>query len=424
MGKRRALCLILAAGLAALLWGCGSSRAEPALPEPVTSVEPEPPAPETPEPEPEAETPGPEPEEPEAEPEPEKSPVEELLSSLTLHEKICQLFLVTPEQLTGVDRATAAGETTRQALEDYPVGGLIYFADNLRTREQVTEMLANTQSFAPIGLFLAVDEEGGAVARVAKNPEMDVPAFPPMLTVGADGTDAACEVGRTIGGYLAELGFNLDFAPVADVYTNPENTVIGDRAFSTDPAEAAELVAAAVEGFKNSGILCTLKHFPGHGDTAADSHTGAAFSQRTLEELREAEFLPFRSGIDAGAPVVMTGHISLPAVTGTDVPASLSPEIVTGLLREELGFEGLCVTDSLQMAAVTDFYSPGEAAVLALQAGNDLILMPEDFAAAYQGVLEAVESGELTEARIDESVARILRVKLEQGILSPDEPLR
>lgn len=412
MNRLRALCLALtAAVLAALLWGCAAGRPETAAPEPPSAVETEPAQPEPSEPE----EPEPEPSTPE---EPEASPVEELLASMTLHEKICQLFLLTPEQLTGVDPVTVAGETTRQALEDYPVGGLVYFAANLRSREQTEELLANTQSFAPTGLFLAVDEEGGAVARVANNPAFEAPVFLPMLTVGEDGPDAAYEVGRTIGGYLAGLGFNLDFAPVADVYTNPENTVIGDRAFSTDPAEVAELVAAAVEGFGSEGILCTLKHFPGHGDTAGDSHNGAAVSRRSLEELREAELLPFRSGIEAGAPLVMTGHISLPAVTGTEVPATLSPEIVTGLLREELGYEGLCVTDSLQMAAITDAYSPGEAAVLALQAGNDLLLMPEEFQPAYQGVLEAVESGALTEARIDESVARILRTKLEYGILS------
>lgn len=403
MDRLRALCLTLAAVvLAALLWGCGAGQRPPAAPEPVTAVEAE------------QSQPGPEPSAPE---EPETSPVEELLASMTLHEKICQLFLLTPEQLTGADPVTVAGETTRQALEDYPVGGLVYFAANLRSREQAAELLANTQSFAPIGLFLGVDEEGGAVARVANNPEFEVTAFPPMLTVGEGGSDAAREAGRTIGGYLAGLGFNLDFAPVADVHTNPENTVIGARAFSTDPSEAAELVAAAVEGFASEGLLCTLKHFPGHGDTAEDSHNGAAVSRRSLEELRAAELLPFRSGIEAGAPLVMTGHISLPAVTGTEVPATLSPEIVTGLLREELGYEGLCITDSLQMAAITDSYSPGEAAVLALQAGNDLILMPEEFQAAYQGVLEAVESGAITEARIDESVARILQTKLDYGIL-------
>lgn len=418
MEKLRTPCLLLAAVFAALLWGCAAGT-EPALAPEMEAPRAEASAVETEAPSPEPEEAAPEPEEPAPETEEAgPSPAEELAAAMTLHEKLCQLFILTPEQLTGVSPVTVAGETTRRALESNPVGGLVYFADNLLDREQVTELLANTQNASRTGLFLAVDEEGGAVARVAGNPEFGVTAFPPMLTVGESGPEAVREAGRTIGGYLTELGFNLNFAPVADVYSNPENTVIGSRAFSTDPAAAAGLVAAAVEGFEEAGILCTLKHFPGHGDTAEDSHLGAAVSHRTLEELREAELLPFCSGMDAGAPLVMLGHISLPAVTGSDVPASLSPELVTGLLREELGYEGLCVTDSLQMAAITDSYSPGEAAVLALQAGCDLLLMPEDFEAACAGVLAAVESGALTEERINESVIRILQAKLDYGIIA------
>ena len=182
------------------------------------------------------------------------------------------------------------------------------------------------------------------------------------------------------------------------------------------------MVEACVEGFEDSGILCTLKHFPGHGDTDTDSHYGAARSDKTLEELEDCEFLPFQAGIQAGADLVMVGHISLPQVTGDDTPACLSQDIVTGLLRQQLGFAGLAVTDSLSMQAITDAYTPGETAVLAIQAGMDLLLMPEDLEEAVNGVLEAVESGDLTQQRIDESVLRILSIKLEQGIISPAQP--
>ncbi len=345
--------------------------------------------------------------------------VAELMADMNLYEKVCQLFIVTPEQLTGFSGTVVqAGEQTRQALETWPVGGLIYFADNIETPEQVTEMIENAQSYSHIGLFISVDEEGGTVARVGSNAAMGTTTFPNMSTVAKEGgAEAAYQVGMTIGTELSQLGFNLDFAPVADVNSNPANPVIGSRAFSDDPETAAELVAACVKGFRDSGILCTLKHFPGHGDTSADSHTEAAIATKTLEEMEACEFLPFLSGIEAGAPFVMVGHISCPEITGTSVPASLSREMVTGILREQLGFDGIVITDSMQMAAVTDVYSSDAAAVAAVKAGVDIILMPSDMESAINGILSAVESGELTQERIDESVARILSVKLEQGII-------
>lgn len=357
-------------------------------------------------------------EDPETEP---SATVEEqaaaILAEMSLWERICQMFLVTPEQLTGVGTVTSAGETTRQALQTYPVGGLIYMGANLVDPTQVTQMIANTQASSALGLFIAVDEEGGRVARLGSNAAMGTTAFPAMLTVGASGQDAAYQAGFTIGTEIRQFGFNLDFAPVADVYSNPANTVIGDRAFSTDFAEAAELVASAVQGFQDSGILCTLKHFPGHGNTAEDSHAGAAISNRTLAELEQDEFQPFRSGIAAGAEMVMVGHISLPAVTGDQTPATLSHEIVTELLREKLGFSGVIITDAMNMGAITDYYSSGDAAVAAVRAGVDLILSPSSLSSAVSGILSAVESGTLSEARINESVLRILTMKLEHGII-------
>lgn len=338
-----------------------------------------------------------------------------LLDGMSLREKVLQMFLVTPEQLTGVSGSvTRAGETTRAALEEYPVGGVVYFAKNLRTPDQVKQMLSDIQDMAPLGLFLAVDEEGGSVARMGNNSAMGMTQFPDMGEIKS--ASMAYYVGTTIGGELGEYGFNLDFAPVADVDSNPDNPVIGSRAFSSDPQTAAELVAACTDGFLDSGILCTLKHFPGHGDTDTDSHSGAAVSDKSLEELEACELLPFQAWIDAGAQLVMVSHISLPAVTGDMTPSSLSYEITTVLLRDELGFDGLTITDSMSMQAITDSYFADEAAVKAIQAGIDIILMPEDLDAAVQGVLSAVADGTITEQRIDESVLRILQVKLEQGI--------
>lgn len=347
---------------------------------------------------------------------------ERLLEDMTLEERIYQLFIVTQEQLTGVSAATKSGETTRQAIQKYPVGGIVYFSANLISRKQCADMIANVQSFSKLGLLIAVDEEGGSVARLGNNDAMGITSFPPMGTIGESGdAGRAYTVGYTIGSEISELGFNLDFAPVADVNSNPDNEVIGTRAFSSNPQTAAEMVSECVKGFRDSGMLCTLKHFPGHGDTDADSHYGEAETEKTVDELKRCEWIPFRAGIQAGAEFVMVGHISAPNITNEAVPASLSRDMVMKLLREELGFEGIIISDSMSMQAVTDRFSPEEAAVKAIEAGIDILLMPENLPDAAEGLLAAVESGEIAEERINESVLRILTVKLKSGILSVDE---
>ncbi|MCI8526304.1 MAG: glycoside hydrolase family 3 protein [Oscillospiraceae bacterium] len=338
---------------------------------------------------------------------------------MTLEEQVYQLFLVTPEALTMGDTVTRAAGITQAALADRPVGGIVYFARNLISREQTAEMLQNSQSYSKIPLFLAVDEEGGRVSRLGSNPSMGVTAFPPMASYSDP--EEVYEVGATLGRELRELGFNLNFAPVADVATNPENTEIGDRAFSSDPGTAAELVASAVRGMEDNGLLSTLKHFPGHGGTTADTHDGLAVTQRTLAEMEAAEFLPFRAGIEAGAPVVMVGHLSVPQLQGDHTPADLSRTVVTDILRGELGFDGLIVTDAQDMGAITQMYTSAGAAVAALEAGVDMILMPADLTEAVEGVLAAVTSGRLTESRITESVTRILALKYEYGLVPAEE---
>lgn len=225
-------------------------------------------------------------------------------------------------------------------------------------------------------------------------------------------TDDAKNMGATIGTYLAEYGFNMDFAPDADVNTNPDNPIIGTRAFSSDAKIASRMVSAAAEGFRESGILPTLKHFPGHGDTAEDSHTALAVTYKTLEELQDCEFLPFES--DTGMHAVMVGHIATPNITGNDLPASLSSEIID-LIPDKA--ETLIVTDSLEMKAISDTYGSGEVAVMALKAGCDMLLMPMDLDASYQAVLDAVKSGRISEERLDESVNKILSYKEAFGII-------
>ena len=346
--------------------------------------------------------------------------VEKLLAGMDLKQKVAQMFMVTPEALTGYSKVTAAGEVTKQCFIRYPVGGVIYMAGNLIDTEQTRIMLSNMQDYSVeylgFPVFLGVDEEGGTVARIAGNRAFGVEDVGNISEIGASGNcDLAYQAGSTIGAYLSALGFNLDFAPVADVWSNKKNTVVKYRSPGSDPELVRDMVIAQIEGFKEQGILCAVKHFPGHGSTSEDSHNGAAVVERTLQELFECDLIPFKGAVQAGVPFVMVGHLSLPKVVEEDVPAVFSKEIITDILRGELGFCGIVITDALDMGAVTDYYSSAQAAVMAVAAGADMLLMPEDFVAAYEGVLNAVQRGELTQERIDESVRRILKVKLEMA---------
>ena len=339
--------------------------------------------------------------------------VDETLAGMTLHEKVCQMMFVTPEELTGEDGVTVAGDATRQALGKYPVGGIVYFAKNLESQDQVKEMIDNSQKYSSIGLFVATDEEGGVVNRLMDT--VGTTYIGSMYYYKDDGDETAYENAYTIANDMSALGFNLDFAPVADVWSNPDNTVIGERAYSDDYAQAAELVGNAVKGFNDGGVMCTLKHFPGHGDTAEDSHYSSAYVHRTKEEIMADEMQPFRSGIEAGAEFVMVGHLIVPDID--EVPATLSYKIATGILRDELKFEGVVITDSFEMESIADNYSVDDAVVMSVKAGMDMILQPKDMASAVNSIEQAVADGELSEDRIDESVRRILTLKESRGLL-------
>ena len=354
---------------------------------------------------------------PEAEAAWQEMKIDRVLDSMTLEEKINQLFMITPEALTGVGTVIQAGDGTREALAEHPVGGLIYFAQNLKDPDQTRTMLENTQEYASarsgFPIFLSVDEEGGQVARVGSNPSFGVPEIGNMSEVGAGGdTQEAYETGSTIGAYLKDLGFNMDAAPDADVLTNPANEVVKYRSFGSDPELVSRMAAAELKGLNDQGIIGMYKHFPGHGGTTADSHEGYVYVEENLEELKSGALVPFQDGADNGLRVIMVSHIACPEVTGDNTPATLSRQLVTDLLREDMGFDGLVITDALNMGAITEQYSSGEAAVAALNAGVDMLLMPADFQAAYDGVMAALENGELTEERIDESERRILEIKL------------
>lgn len=347
--------------------------------------------------------------------------IEALLQQMTLREKVGQLFYVRPEALCPEYEASGKGMVTyslqevtagmRERARKYPVGGIVLFAHNIGDPAQLTAFTDSLHRL-PGRPLLAIDEEGGRVARIGNNERFDVFRVPSIAEVGATGKpQLAFDTGKAIGGYLKKYGFHIDFAPVADVNTNPENIVIGKRAFSDHPDKAAPMVAKYLEGLASAGITGCLKHFPGHGDTKDDSHTGYVQTDKNWDELLRCELIPFQAGIKAGARLIMTAHIAAPRITGSDVPATLSPLMLQDKLRGELGYDGIIVSDALGMGAISKHYSSAESAVLCLKAGGDILLMPEKLPEAFEAVLKAVENGEISEGRIDESVRRILGLK-------------
>lgn len=336
-----------------------------------------------------------------------------LIESMTIEEKVAQLFIITPEALTNVAQTAVTEEEMKAALTGYPLGGLIYFAKNLIDTEQTKTMINNTKELNgqsnEIPLFFSVDEEGGSVSRIANNKNFAVTKFKNLNQF--ETIQEAYLLGDTIGAYLKDLGFNLNYAPVADVYTNSANKVVKERAFSADPMLVADMVVEEIRGFKEHNIILSLKHFPGHGNTTHDTHFGFAMTNKTLTELEKTELIPFKKGIEAGARMVMMAHISVPNIIGDNTPASLSPFMINEVLRNQLGFKGVVITDSLSMGAISQNFSSDKAVILAIQAGVDILLMPKDFHTAYIGILNALTNGEISETRIDESLTRILYLK-------------
>lgn len=339
------------------------------------------------------------------------------LSKMTLHQKVCQMFITVPEAINGYDTATYVDCAFHGAYAEYPVGGIVFFAKNIENSEQTSIMITDMQNdalFAGTGLFMAVDEEGGTVTRVQS--KLGTQAVYDMNYYGnLNDWNTAFSVGETIGSYLAEYGFNLDFAPVADVNISPCNE-LGSRIFSTDPQIVADMSGAVADGLQSQGVCATLKHFPGLGAGNSNTHYNSVWIDRTFGQLAETEFTAFRGGIEAGADFVMVGH-QIVSASGDNLPSDLSHVVVTEWLRGELGFNGIAVTDSHSMGAISNVYTSGESAVMAVEAGIDMILMPANLAEAVAEVEQAVESGRITEERINESVLRILEKKDELGLI-------
>ena len=334
---------------------------------------------------------------------------------MTLHDKIGQMLLFgwsgdTPDESRTVNDHAAA------LVDEFAVGGVVLMGRNIgppaQTRGTIAELQGRAKARGLPPLFVAVDQEGGRVQRLGPP---HYPAHPAARATGDTGDPEQARVAaRRIGEGLRDLGFNWDFAPVLDVNNNPQNPVIGDRAYGTDPALVAAMGAQAVRGFQeDAGILACGKHFPGHGDTDTDSHHALPRIGHGQARLDAVELVPFRAALAAGLAAVMTSHILFPALDAR-LPATLSPATLTGLLREELGFDGLIITDDLEMKGVAEGWGAAEAAVLATQAGADLLLCCHTWETQRQiqrALVRAVETGRLPKARIDESVARIAAAK-------------
>ena len=348
-------------------------------------------------------------------PVPEPDPFAEQLAAMTVEEKVGQLLI-------GGFEGTEIGDQATRLVQEYQVGGLILYGRNIAGAGQLVTLTNGLKALNGDGipLFLSIDQEGGGVDRMPP----EVRRTPGAYCVGQTGSvPAAQSYGDVLAAECAAFGLNLDFAPVLDVWSNPGNTVIGQRAFSADARTVAGLGPAAARRMMDQGIIPAVKHFPGHGDTAVDSHVGLPVVDKSPEELEETELIPFRAaiqsaGTDGQVPAVMVAHILLTQLD-PERPASLSPAVVTGLLRDELGFAGAVLTDDLTMGAVTQSYGLGEAAVLAVEAGCDILLVchgQDSVPAVRTALLEAVASGRITAERLDESVYRILRLKTEYAL--------
>ncbi len=328
---------------------------------------------------------------------------------MPLEDKVAGLFIVTPEALTGVSKATEAGQGTRDALALHAVGGLIYGSRNIKSAEQFAALIGNTKEYSKYPLFMAIREEGGSISSLSEAGIME--PVEGAAAIGAGGNpDAAYQAGAAIGSAMKALGLNLNLAPVADI-ANVESSIIKERAYGADALTVSSYVKAMVQGLKESGAASCLIHFPGIGIATEDQDAGLVSLDRSTEQFQAEEFTVFTAGMDAGADMVMVSHVAAPALTGDSVPCSMSKKVVTDVIRGQMGFNGIIISDAMDVAAISQYYGADDAAIMALRAGCDMILTPENFETAYKGVLQAVGEGMISEERINDSLRRIYRVK-------------
>lgn len=352
---------------------------------------------------------------------PNATTIDEMIATMSLEEKIAQLFIVDFYVMTKTYQEKEYNQAMDDFLRKYPVSGVIYFSENIESADQVLELNNALTTVSQLPMFISVDEEGGIVSRLG-NANIGVTKLPDAATlVSENTTDEVYAYALKLGNEMKILGFNMDFAPVLDINTNPDNPVIGKRAFGEDAETVSDYAIAFYKGLNDAGIIATGKHFPGHGDTTTDSHTQLTSIEHDLKRIQSTELVPFEKAVEASIPAIMVAHINTPNISDDGLPASLSSQMISDILRDELTYDGLVISDSLRMKAITDYYQPAQVGVMFLKAGGDLILIPDDFESTFQGILDAVKANDISEERINESVRRILTVKEEFGLLSISE---
>lgn len=350
--------------------------------------------------------------------------IELLISKMSVKEKVGQLFVVRPDALQSKIKPeevmfhdnqglTEITDDVKKFYEKFPVGGVVLFPKNIESPKQLRTFTEEIHHLGKIKPFIYIDEEGGPVSRLANHSAFALPRFRSMQDIGrTEDTRLAFIAGKSIGEYLTEFSIDVDFAPVADVNSNPDNPIIGPRAFSEDPEIAAKMSVSLLQGLESNGkVLGCMKHYPGHGDTNTDTHKTYTKSDKTWDELKECELIPFVEGINSGVNYIMVGHINYPNVTGDLLPASLSPYLLKEKLRNELGFKGLIISDAMCMDAIKNYYKEEEACVMALNAGVDLLLMPYDFEKSFNAVQKAVKSKKIAPDELNQKLYRILSLK-------------
>ena len=339
-------------------------------------------------------------------PKKEIDPVEEQVKNMTLEEKIGQMVII------GLDGYTM-DDNTRKMIEDNRVGGFILFGENVKSSDQLLALvnsLKSTNSKNKLPLFISVDQEGGRVNRMPG----EFKNFPANQTIGkVNNGDFSYEIGSILGEEIKALGFNMDFAPVLDINSNPKNLVIGDRSFGTNAEVVSNLGIKTMKGIQTSGVIPVVKHFPGHGDTSVDSHIGLPSVDNDMNRLKSFELVPFNDAIKNGADAVMVAHILLNKIDSQN-PASLSKTIITDILRNQLNFNGVVITDDMTMGAIVKNYTISDAAIKSVNAGSDIVLVCHGYdneVAVITALKKAVEDGTISEERINESIYRILKLK-------------
>ncbi len=334
-----------------------------------------------------------------------KSKVEVTLANLTLEEKIGQMLIVSYP-------GTTYTEDIATDLETYRPGGVILFSDNMSTFDNTLNLITSMEKTATIPLFMAMDQEGGKVQRLIDVSDVPVSKVPTMWDLGQT-SDAplAYDVGKLMSEELRVFHINLDFAPVLDIVPDKNSAFIGSRSFGNNPDLVSKMGLAVAQGLKDNDVIPVFKHFPGHGNTITDSHLELPILEKTKDELLKTDLLPFIKAIEAGADVIMIGHLATPNITDNNTPASLSKEIVTNLLKEELGYKGLVITDALNMKALTNYYTEQEIYEMAINAGVDILLMPNSSKSAINLIKDSLNKGTITINQIDAAVTKILTLK-------------